>query len=271
MSMNEIEAIWVHIKVGALRGRKDLQAQGLPRYGSSEKVPIRFKRIDQRKGISSPCMARKTPLSPMVNLAEYHPLPKQRILKEDAHPPPLNVGLNLKEIQSGLYLTQWIKKKDIKMHLTKFTLICGLPPRTGGMTILADLLNFRENFMVRCLPATVVKGEQIGVGGAIGEEGLETMAFLVRIKVLAKAFLTGIHLNTKVPYSTSFPNRILIMSGMHRNRMARLITLLSLFQELFVLVLVRTPFHIRIRMAGFLMPQMDLILDHLSCPAYRQI
>lgn len=270
MPMNAAEAIWVRIKTTPLQGRKELQAQGLPRQESSEKLQIHLKRIDRKKGISSPHMLRRTLLFPTMNLAEHPLLPKQRIRKGDAHPPSTNVGLNLNGIQSKPAPTPWIKKRDIKTYLTKSIHICGLPPRIDGVTVLIALLNIRGNFIVKCLPATVVKGEQIVVEGAIVEEEQEIMASPAQIKVIARTFLTAIHLNTRLPCSTSYPNRSLTMNEMHRNRMERLITILSRFQGLFVLVLVRNLFHIRIRMAGFLMLRMDLIPDHLSCPAYRQ-
>lgn len=253
-----------------LRGQKELQAQDLRRRESSGKLQIPLKRIDQKKGIPSPNMPRKTPLFPTVNRAGYLLLRKRRISKEDAHPPPTNVGLNSNGIQSKLHLMPWTKKKDIKTYLRKFIHICGLARRIGGVTVRADLLSMRGSFIVKFLLATVVKGEQIVAEGVIVEEGPEIMASLAQIKVLARTFPTDIHLNTKLPYRTSYPNRILIMNDMHRNRMGRLITRLNRFQGPFVLDLVHTLFHILIRMADFLMLQMDLIPDHLSCPAYRQ-
>lgn len=264
--MNEAEAIRVHSNLIFLRGRKEPQAQGLLQQESSEKLQIRLKRIDQKKGISNPFLPRKTPRFLKTNPAEHPLLPKQRISKEGAHPTSTSNSIGT---HPKLHLTPWIKMKDTKMHLTKSIHICGLQRQIGGMTALADLLNFRGNFIVKCLPAIVVTEEQIVAEASIVEEGLEIMASLAQIKVLARTFPTAIHLSIKLPCSTRCPNRILIMNDMHRNLMAPLIVLLSRFQGLFVLVLVRTLFHIRTRMAGFLMLQMDLIPDLLNYPAYR--
>ena len=269
MPPNAAERIWVLTKTVALRGQEDLQVQGLLRQESSGNLEMHRKGREQKKGILSLHMLRRTLHFLKMNLAEHPLLLKQRTLKGDVHQPTTNAGLILNEVPSRPYTTSRIERRGTKTCLTNPILICGPPARSDGATIPTGLRSIRGSFTIKCPIVTVVKGEQIAVEGCIVGEGQEIMAFPARIRTMARIIPTAIHLNIKLPCNINYPNYSPIMSDMHRSRMVTLITVLSQLQELFVLVLVRDLFPIQTRIAGFLALRMDPILDHLNCPPYR--